>query len=504
MEVRAEFAKFYDVPVDALVVTVYQGEKADEGALKELDERTGGIVSEMLGTDEMRGKQGDMVYVHRPGKLRAERLLLVGAGKREEFSLDTIRKVAGSAARFLRGKGARSMAVVRRSQLDIGASAQAAVEGVLLGLFEPDMYKTENKEERRIDELVLVAASPGSEDALARGVECGRIIGEAVNLARELSNEPSSTLTPSELAERAKETAGKFGLDIDVLDEARMKELGMGALLGVARGSDEPAKLIVLRYTPGEGGSTDDSEVIAIVGKGITFDSGGISIKPAEGMEKMKYDMSGAAATLAAMRAIAQLKPRANVIGLMPTTENMPSGRAYKPGDVLRAMSGKTIEVINTDAEGRLILADAISYARKLGATRIIDLATLTGAVSIALGTINVAILGNDQAFVDEVREAAREVGERFWQLPMDDDYREMIKSDIADIKNSAGRYAGTITAAYFLREFAEDTPWVHLDIAGTAWENERKPYMAKGPTGVAIRTLINYVCNHASSKAKQ
>jgi leucyl aminopeptidase len=494
MEVRAEFAKFYDVEADALVVTVYQGEKADDGALKELDDRTGGIVGEMLGSDEMRGKQGDMVYIYRPGKeIRARRLLLVGAGKREEFSLHTIRKVAGSAARFLRGKGARSMAVLRRSQLDLGNSAQAAVEGVLLGLFEPDMYKTENKEERRIDELVLVAASAGSENELARGVERGRIIGEAVNLARELSNEPSSTLTPSELAERAKETASKFGLDIDILDEARMKELGMGALLGVARGSDEPAKLVVLRYTADE----TDSDVIAIVGKGITFDSGGISIKPAEGMEKMKYDMSGAAATLAAMRAIAQLKPKVNVIGLMPTTENMPSGRAYKPGDVLRAMSGKTIEVINTDAEGRLILADAISYARKLGATKIIDLATLTGAVSVALGTINVAILGNNQAFTDDVREAAREVGERFWELPMDDDYREMIKSDIADIKNSAGRYAGTITAAYFLREFAEDTPWVHLDIAGTAWENERKPYMAKGPTGVAIRTLINYVCNH-------
>jgi leucyl aminopeptidase len=495
MEVRAEFGKFYEVEADALVVTIYEGEKADEGALKELDERTGGIISETLGTDEMRGKQGDMVYIHRPGTLRAERLLLIGAGKREDFSLDSVRRVTGSAARFLRAKGARSMSILRRSQLDIGKSAQAAVEGVLLGLFEPDMYKTENKEERRIEELILLAAAPGSEDALAQGVERGRIIGDAVNLARELSNEPSSTLTPSELAERAKETANKFGLEIDVLDEARMKELGMGALLGVARGSDEPAKLVVLRYTADE----SDSNVIAIVGKGITFDSGGISIKPAEGMEKMKYDMSGAAATLAAMRAIAQLKPRANVIGVMPTTENMPSGRAYKPGDVLRAMSGKTIEVINTDAEGRLILADAISYARKLGATKIIDLATLTGAVSIALGTINVAILGNDQLFIDEIREAAREVGERFWQLPMDKDYREMIKSDIADIKNSAGRNAGTITAAYFLREFAEDTPWVHLDIAGTAWENDRKPYMSKGPTGVAIRTLINYVCNHAA-----
>ncbi|HXG65469.1 MAG TPA: leucyl aminopeptidase [Blastocatellia bacterium] len=500
MEVRADSRNYYDVEADALVVFIYEGEKADEGALKDLDERSGGMLSELLGSDEMRGKQGEIVYIHNPGQIRARRLLLIGAGKREDFSFDTVRKATGTAARFLRGKGARSMAVLRRSQLDLEKSVQAAVEGVLIGLFEPDMYKTENKEERRIEELILVAATPGVEEMLERGVEKGHIIGEAVNFARELANEPSSTLTPSELAEHARETATRYGLDIDVLDEARMKELGMGALLGVARGSDEPAKLIVLRYTPeGSEPMGNDADVIAIVGKGITFDSGGISIKPAEGMEKMKYDMSGAAATLAAMRAIAQLKPRVNVIGVMPATENMPSGRAYKPGDVLRAMNGKTIEVINTDAEGRLILADAISYARKLGATKIIDLATLTGACAIALGTINAAILGNDQAFLDEVREAAREVGERVWPLPMDSEYREMIKSDIADIKNSAGRYAGTITASCFLREFAEDTPWVHFDIAGTAWENERKPHMAKGPTGFAIRTLINYVCNHAA-----
>jgi len=493
MEVRADSGNFYDVEADALVVMIYEGENADEGALKELDERSNGMLSELLAGDEMRGKQGDMVYVYRPGNIRARRLLLVGAGKREDFSFDTVRKVAGSSARFLRGKSARTMAILRRSQLELGSSVQAAVEGVLIGLFEPDMYKTENKEERRIDELIIVASAPGLEEALARGVERGRIIGEAVNFARGLSNEPSSTLTPSELAERARETATRYGLDIDVLDEARMKELGMGALLGVARGSDEPAKLIVMRYTPdGTEPMGNDADVIAIVGKGITFDSGGISIKPAEGMEKMKYDMSGAAAALATMRALAQLKPRINVIGLMPATENMPSGRAYKPGDVLRAMSGKTIEVINTDAEGRVILADAITYARKLGATKIIDLATLTGAVAIALGSVNVAIMGNDQTFIDEMREAGREVGERIWQLPMDEEYRDLIKSEIADIKNSGGRYAGTISAAFFLKEFAEDSPWVHFDIAGTAWENERKPYMAKGPTGVGIRTLVN------------
>ncbi len=502
MEVRAENGKFYDVEADALVVTIYEGEGIDDDALKELDERTGGIVGELLGGDEMRGKQGDMVYLYRPGQIRPHRLLLVGAGKREDYSFDTIRKVTGSAARFLRSKGAHSMAILRRSQLDLSRSAQAAVEGALIGLFEPDMYKTQHKEERRIDELILVSSVGGAEDELERGVECGRIIGEAVNFARELSNEPSSVLTPTELAERARETANRFGLDIDVLDEARMKELGMGALLGVARGSDEPARMIVLRYEPEETEPMgNDADIIAIVGKGVTFDSGGISIKPSEGMEKMKYDMSGAAATLAAMRAIAQLKPRVNVIGIMPASENMPSGRAYKPGDVLRALTGKTIEVINTDAEGRLLLADAIGYARRLGATQIIDLATLTGACAIALGSINVAIMGNDQALIDELRVAARDVGERLWQLPMDDEYREMIKSEIADIKNSAGRYAGTITAGWFLREFVEDTSWVHLDIAGTAWENERKSYMAKGPTGVAIRTLINYVSNYAAKQ---
>lgn len=503
MEVRAELGKFYEVDADALVVTVYEDEGTNEPALKELDERAGGILSQLIGSDEMRGKQGDTVYVHCPGRIKARRLLLIGAGKREDFSFDTVRKVAGSAARLLRSKGVRSMAILRRSQLDLERSAQAAVEGAIAGLFEPDFYKTRDKEERRIDQLILMAANPGTEDALTRGVERGKAIGEAVNFARELINEPSSSLTPTELAERARVTATRFGLEIDVLDEPQMKEIGMGALLAVARGSDEPARLIVLKYSPEmEARFEPPSEVVAIVGKGITFDSGGLSIKPAEGMEKMKYDMSGAASTLAVMRAIAQLKPRINVICIMPSSENMPSGRAYKPGDVLRSLSGKTIEVVNTDAEGRLVLADGIAYARRLGATRIIDVATLTGAVSVALGSINVAILGNDREFVEAMRQAARDVGERLWPLPMDDEYRELIASDIADLKNSAGRNGGTITAAWFLREFAEDTPWVHLDIAGAAWDNERKPYMAKGPTGIGIRTIINYLCNHAPGRS--
>jgi leucyl aminopeptidase len=302
------------------------------------------------------------------------------------------------------------------------------------------------------------------------------------------------------MAERARETANEFGLSIDVLDEARMEQEGMGSLLSVSHGSEEPAKLIVLKYTPSESPGQTNHELLAFVGKGITFDSGGISLKPGENMELMKYDMTGGATVIGAMRAIAQLKPGIPVLGVAPCSENLPSGKATKPGDVVRAMNGKTIEVINTDAEGRLILADAIAYAKKLGATRVIDLATLTGAVSIALGDVNAAILGTDQKLIDEVIEAGKQVGEKFWQLPLDKEYSKQIKSDIADIKNVGGRKAGTITAAAFLKEFAEGLSWAHLDIAGTAWAEEAKPYRAKGPTGIAVRTLINLVDRAARS----
>jgi leucyl aminopeptidase len=337
------------------------------------------------------------------------------------------------------------------------------------------------------------------EAALQRGVERGRIIGEAVNLTRDMANEPGGHLTPRKMAERAREIASKFNLDIDVLDEARMEKQGMGSLLSVARGSDEPAQLIVLKYSPKQ--PRPDSEgLLAFVGKGITFDSGGISLKPGENMELMKYDMSGGATVLGVMQAFAQLQPPFPLLGVVPCAENLPSGKATKPGDVVRAMTGKTIEVINTDAEGRLILADAIAYAKKLGATRVIDLATLTGAVTIALGDVNVAVLGTDQKLIDEVISAGKEVGEKFWQLPLDKEYTRQIKSDIADIKNVGGRKAGTITAAAFLKEFAEGLSWAHLDIAGTAWGDEAKPYRSKGPTGIAVRTLINLVSREASA----
>jgi leucyl aminopeptidase len=306
------------------------------------------------------------------------------------------------------------------------------------------------------------------------------------------------------MADRAREIAEQFGLNLEVLDEARMEQEGMGALLSVSRGSEEPAKLIILKYLPRDASPQNTDNLLAFIGKGITFDSGGISLKPGENMELMKYDMSGGATVLGAMRAIAQLKPSIPVLGVVPASENLPSGKATKPGDVVTAMSGKTIEIINTDAEGRLVLSDAICYAKKLGAKRILDMATLTGAVSIALGDVNAAILGTDQALIDEVIEAGREVGDKYWQLPLDKEYSKQIKSEIADIKNVGGRKAGTITAAAFLKEFADGVAWAHLDIAGTAWGDDAKPYRAKGPTGIAVRTLINMVERAARAQSEQ
>ncbi|HSQ24442.1 MAG TPA: leucyl aminopeptidase, partial [Pyrinomonadaceae bacterium] len=422
---------------------------------------------------------------------KARRILLIGCGDRQDYKPAKIIQMAGTATRFLRSKNVKSIGIIPRADGDSEKIAQTVVVGATMGLFEPDKYRTKDKEEREID-AVTVVVEGGDEKALNRGAERGRIIGESINFTRDLANEPGAYMTPTIMADRAKNVAKEFGLSVDVLDQKQMEKLGMGSLLGVARGSDEPPKLIVLKYQPSRFRSSKD--LLALVGKGITFDSGGISLKPGENMELMKYDMTGAATVIGTMRAIAQLKPSIPVLGVAPCSENLPSGKATKPGDVLKAMTGKTIEVINTDAEGRLVLADAIAYAKKLGATKIIDMATLTGAVSIALGDVNTAILGTDQELIEQFIAAGKEVGERFWQLPLDDEYTKQIKSDIADIKNVGGKKAGTITAAAFLKEFAEDTPWAHLDIAGTAWGDPATPYRSKGPTGVAVRTLIEFI----------
>ncbi|MGI9069106.1 MAG: leucyl aminopeptidase [Pyrinomonadaceae bacterium] len=493
MQIESNGGPYQEIDVQTLAIAVFKDEKADAGFLKDLDEITGGVISSVIESEELKGKEGETVYLHLVGnsEIKAQRLLLVGVGERDEYTTTQVSQMAGTAVRALRGKNAKSIAVVPRLDGNAEEVASVVVEGSFIALFDQDKYRTSDKEEREITRLVVVV--DGVETDLKRGIERGRIIGESVNFTRDLANEPGAYMTPTIMAERAREVANEFGLSVDVLDEARMEQEGMGSLLSVARGSDEPGKLIVLKYTPPN--VIEESEgLLAFVGKGITFDSGGISIKPGENMELMKYDMSGGATVMGAMRAIGQLKPPIPVLGVIPCAENLPSGKATKPGDVVRAMTGKTIEVINTDAEGRLVLADAIAYAKKLGATRIVDMATLTGAVSIALGDVHVAVLGTDQELIEEIIVAGKEAGEKFWQLPLDKEYSRQIKSDIADIKNVGGRKAGTITAAAFLKEFADGVSWAHLDIAGTAWGDEAKPYRSKGPTGIAVRTLLKIV----------
>ncbi|HEV7378094.1 MAG TPA: leucyl aminopeptidase [Pyrinomonadaceae bacterium] len=506
MEVQTSTGRYQEQDVQALAVAVFKDEKADEGILKELDEASGGVVRSVIESEELKGKEGETVYVHLASGgsgLRARRLLLIGVGTREDYKPVQLSQMAGASVRFLRGKNIKTIGLITRTDVDAEMASAAASEGAIIGLFEPDKYRTVDKEERTIERLVIIGEG-ADEEALKRGAERGRIIGESVNFTRDLSNEPGAYMTPSDLAERAREIANEFGLNVDVLDEARMEQEGMGALLSVSRGSEEDAKLIILKYTPRDATAKDEENLLALVGKGITFDSGGISLKPGENMELMKYDMTGGATVLGAMRAVAQLKPSIPVLGVVPASENLPSGKATKPGDVVTAMSGKTIEIINTDAEGRLVLSDAICYAKKLGAKRIIDMATLTGAVSIALGDVNTAILGTDQKLIDEVIASGKEVGEKFWQLPLDKEYTKQIKSDIADIKNVGGRKAGTITAAAFLKEFADGVSWAHLDIAGTAWGDDVKPYRAKGPTGIAVRTLVRFIDRAARAQSDE
>lgn len=494
MDIKATTSGYKEQDAQALAIAVFKNEKADEGFLKELDEATGGLISSIIESEELKGKEGESVYLHLSGdKLKSRRLLLVGVGAKEDYKLFHVAQLAGTAARQFRSKNFKTVTVVPRFEGDAAQIAAAAAEGAVTSLFDLDKYRTIDREDKAIDTLTIVVEG-ADEEALNKGIERGRIIGESINFTRDLANEPSNRMTPEDMADKAREIAKDFGLNIDVLDESRMEQEGMGSLLSVTAGSENPAKLIILSYVPKGENATGDDNLMAFVGKGVTFDTGGISIKPSENMEMMKYDMTGAATVLGAMRAIAQLKPSMPILGVAPCTENMPSGKATKPGDVVKAMNGKTIEVINTDAEGRLILADAMCYAKKLGAKRIIDMATLTGAVSIALGDVNAAVIGTDQPLIDEIIEAGKEVGDRFWQLPLDKEYTKQIKSDIADMKNVGGRKAGTITAAAFLKEFAEGVAWAHLDIAGTAWADEPKPYRSKGPTGIAVRTLLNIV----------
>jgi leucyl aminopeptidase len=365
---------------------------------------------------------------------------------------------------------------------------QSIAEGLTLGEFDNGQYKTRDLEPASFDRITIVATgAPGDTASLNAAADRGRILGECSNLARGLANEPGNALPPRVLAERAVALVRDAGIGIEILDERRMEELGMGMLLGVARGSAEPPRLIVMRYEPP---SAPSSPVLGLIGKGITFDSGGISIKPADGMERMKDDMAGGAAVICAMRAIGLLGAPIRVVGIVPATENMPGGRAMKPGDIVRSAEGKTVEVVNTDAEGRLVLGDAMWHARQLGVTHLVDVATLTGACVVALGKSTSGLFGQPVAWIDHVRRIADRAGDRCWPLPTFDDYREQLKSDIADFMNTGGRPAGAITAAMFLKEFTGGLPWAHFDVAGTAWADDAKPYQPKGATGIAVRTL--------------
>jgi len=477
------------------VVVVDQGEKDKPApAILGGNQTVQSAAADLLSSGEVSGKALETVVIHHPQGLKARRLLLVGGGKAKDFSSSDLRKVAGTALRFLKPRKIRSLALLLPEMPAAAAdSVKAVIEGAYVGDFDADTYKSDRKDQS-VEEVTLLAPASADRAALEKAHAEARVVGESQNFTRELVNEPGNRMTPTMLADRARKMVAEVNspsLTIEVLGPEKIRELKMGAFWSVAQGSDEPPQLIVMRYTPP---GAPEKPVLGLVGKGITFDSGGISIKPADGMEKMKYDMAGGAAMLGAMRAIALLQPKVKVIGIVCATENMPSGKAQKPGDVQIAMSGKSIEIINTDAEGRLVLADGLAYARQLGATHLIDAATLTGAVVVALGGVNAGVFANNDEMYARFEKAEQRAWEKMWRMPLDDEYRELIRSGIADIKNTGGRYGGAISAAMFLKEFVEDTPWIHLDIAGTAWTEENKSWIALGPSGIAVRSIVEFV----------
>jgi leucyl aminopeptidase len=508
MRAELSFASIEGIATELLAVLAAdtQTEKGPDAkpkpALLTADPAVQAAAASVLATGEYKGGANERVLLHAPAGLAAKRLLIVGLGKLAKATVHSVRDAAGTAVRFAKPRGIREVVLALPSSESLRGAAvtRAAVEGAFVGDFDADTYRSDRKDQS-IQTFTLAVAGTVAGDAERAAVEAafaeGVVVGESQNFARSLVNEPGNKLTPTILGQRAALMAQEVGLGCEVHSTEKLHELKMGAFWSVAQGSAEPPALIVLRYEP-EG--VNEGPVLGLVGKGITFDTGGISIKLADNMEKMKYDMAGGAAMIGAMRAIALLKPKVRVFAIVCAAENMPSGTAQKPGDVQTAMPiapdkpGKTIEIINTDAEGRLVLADGLTYARQLGATHLIDAATLTGAISVALGKITAGAFSNDDAAYGKFESALAISGEKFWRLPLGDAYADLIKSDIGDIKNTGGRWGGAIVAAEFLHVFAEDTPWIHLDIAGMAWVEEKRPFIAKGPSGIGVRSILEWV----------
>ncbi len=472
----------------ALILNLFEGVERPGGATGAVDREIGGLISRAVADGDFAGKKNETLLLYTHGRIEAPRVLVVGLGRKESFDAETARQAAGTAAAALQDLRVERAATILHGAgeagLDVEEAAQAVAEASILACYRFDQYRTREIKASRLRALAIVEFDQSKLAAARRGNRTGRAIAEAASLARDLANHPGNTATPTYLASIARRIARNRSLRCQVLDETGMRRLGMGALLGVTRGSSEPARFIVLEHNGSKAGKP-----LVFVGKGVTFDSGGISLKPGDRMGDMKFDMSGAAAVIGAMQAVSDLDLPHHIVGLVPATENLPGGRAFKPGDVLKTITGKTIEIDNTDAEGRLILADALGYARRLKPAAIVDLATLTGACVVALGSHAAGMLGNDEELKEKVLRAGEETGERVWPLPLWPEYRDQIKSPVADMKNTGGRSGGAITAAALLQEFV-DSPWVHLDIAGTAWTTRTKPYIPKGGVGFGVRLL--------------
>ncbi len=482
------------IEADALIVNLFEGVSQPGGATGAVDRALGGPIAELIAAGEIKGKLGENTLIHALGRIPAKRIIVVGLGKQSDLTLDRIRRATAEACRLARAKGSRRVATIVHGAgsggIEASRASQAIAEGAILGLYTFRRHITREPDNGPVDELLIVERDEGRLEELDRGRSTGEAIAGAVNSARDMTNEPANFMTPADMAETAGRVAADYGLHCMVLEREQMRDMGMGALLGVSQGSSQPPKFIILEYK----GSDVSDKSVALVGKGITFDSGGISLKPGDNMGEMKSDMAGGATVMAVLQVLGQLRPKINVTALIPATENLPSGTALKPGDVLKAMNGKTVEIVSTDAEGRLILADALSYAARLGLSPIVDVATLTGACRVALGDVTTGAFTNNEDLVKRVLAAGQEAGERLWQMPMYEEYKEQYKSEVADIKNSGGRYGGAITAAQFLGEFVGDSPWVHLDIAGTSFSGKEKGYVVKGATGVMVRTLTNLI----------